>query len=74
MEIRRPSTVDAMPLAGAYLYTDFPGAEPVRVDVAIEFGQVLVRFPPLDGDEGAELLLKDMAAFADWKQHFQRIG
>jgi hypothetical protein len=73
METRIPSNVDAMPLAGAYWFTDFPGAEPVRVDVAIEFGQVLVRFPPLDGDEGAELLLKDMAACADWKQHFRRI-
>lgn len=74
MEMRRPSNVDAMPLAGAYWYTDHPGAEPVRVEVAIEFGQVLVRFPQLDGDEGAELLLKDMAACADWKQHFRRIG
>lgn len=73
MEIRRPSNVDAMPLAGPYLYIDFPGAPPVRVDVAIEDGTVWVRFPPMGEDVGFESRLKDMAAYPVWQEHFQRI-
>jgi hypothetical protein len=72
--ITRRSNIGLMPLAGTYLYTDFPGAEPVKVVVAVEEGITLVRFPPLEGDEGAELILKDMAACENWREHFARIA
>jgi hypothetical protein len=70
----RPTNLDMAPLAGRWIYTDFPGAEPVEVHVAIEDGITLVRFPPRDGDEGVELLFFEMAAAANWKEHFARMA
>lgn len=70
----RRSNVDDGPLAGAWLYRDFPGAEPVRVEVRYVSGCRIVVFPPRDGDPGAEVMLTDMAAYGPhWREHFERI-
>lgn len=72
--ITRPSNVPNMLLAGRYLYTDFPGAPPVEVEVAWELGTCFVRFPPMDGDEGAEVRFQDMDAAENWRAHFERVS
>lgn len=61
------------PLAGRWYYTDFPGAPPVEVEVCFELGACIVRFPPLDGDEGADVLYEDMAAKVNWREHFTQV-
>jgi hypothetical protein len=72
--IQRSSRVHHYIRAGRYRYTDAPGAPPVEVDVTYEYGEAIVRFPPLDGDEGAEVLLRDMAACDKWRAHFEVVG
>jgi hypothetical protein len=60
--ITRPSNVAGMLLAGAYVYMDFPGAEPQAVDVTYVDGCPVCRFRDAEpGDEGLELDPRDMA-------------
>jgi hypothetical protein len=48
--------------AGQYLYEDFPGAAPQRVDVTYIDGHPVARFVDVEpGDEGLELDPRDMA-------------
>jgi len=68
----RPTNLDQGPLAGDWLYTDFPGAPPVHVEICFELGTCIVRFPPLDGDEGADVPFEDIAAKKSWREHFTR--
>jgi hypothetical protein len=60
--LTRASRVAGMLLAGAYLYVDFPGADPQAVDVTYVEGFPVCRFRDAEpGDEGLELDPRDMA-------------
>jgi len=45
---------------GPYRFRSFPDESWQPVEVIKDGRELLVRFPPLDGDEGADLLLEDL--------------
>lgn len=58
---RQNAAMDASLTPGRYrFYDDYQGAPPQEVEIADDAGQLVVRFPATEDDDGAELLLADM--------------
>jgi len=48
---------------GVYRYQDLIGGEPLQVEVLLDGLELIARFAPMDGDEGADLLLADLSGY-----------
>lgn len=46
---------------GRWLYTDAPGAPAQLLELVLDGDELVARFPPADGDEGADVPVADMA-------------
>lgn len=45
---------------GVYTFQDAIGGPPQRIEVLQQDGRLVARFPPADGDEGADVPVADM--------------